>query len=216
MEIKKKEYDVICKYAELGFEMSQPIELGVCNAGKNVYMILSWVEGEDMKEALPKCSVSEQYRLGRKAGEILKKIHSIEVPASEMPNESNITKKLRQIEKYIDSDVRAKNDEKILEFINENINKMRSLPPVYQHGDFHPGNLILTKSKEIGVIDFNRWRIGDPYEEFYKLESFGTEVSEIYCIAQIDEYFNQQSKPPPFRRRELLMFQWEIQAPTET
>ena len=53
----------------------------------------------------------------------MRKMHGIEVPASEMLNESNIPKKLRQIEKYMDSDVRTKNDEKILEFINENINK---------------------------------------------------------------------------------------------
>ncbi|MDC7300842.1 hypothetical protein NXH58_03425, partial [Agathobacter ruminis] len=31
--------------------------------------------------------------------------------------------------------------------------------------------------------------IGDPYEEFYKLESFGVEVSIPYCIGQIDAYF---------------------------
>ena len=31
--------------------------------------------------------------------------------------------------------------------------------------------------------------VGDPYEEFYKLESFGVEVSIPYCIGQIDAYF---------------------------
>ena len=41
----------------------------------------------------------------------------------------------------------------------------------------------------IGVIDFNRWEVGDPYEEFYKLESFGIEESIPYCVGQIDEYF---------------------------
>ena len=37
---------------------------------------------------------------------------------------------------------------------------------MYQHGDFHPGNLIYMENGEIGVIDFNRWEVGDPYEEF--------------------------------------------------
>lgn len=37
----------------------------------------------------------------------------------------------------------------------------------------------------IGVIDFNRWEVGDPYEEFYKLESFARELSVPYCIGQI-------------------------------
>ena len=60
------------------------------------------------------------------------------------------------------------------------------------HGDYHPGNLIYTDNGLIGVIDFNRWEVGDPYEEFYKLESFGIENSIPYCIGQIDAYFDDQ------------------------
>ena len=74
--------------------------------------------------------------------------------------------------------------------MKENIDQIWKAPPVYMHGDFHPGNLIYMADSSIGVIDFNRWEVGDPYEEFYKLESFGTEVSIPYCIGQIDAYFN--------------------------
>ena len=45
---------------------------------------------------------------------------------------------------------------------------------------------------QIGVIDFNRWEVGDPYEEFYKLESFGIEASVPYSIGQIDAYFDDE------------------------
>lgn len=79
-----------------------------------------------------------------------------------------------------------------MEYFNQNVHKMWSVPPVYQHGDFHPGNLILTKDHEIGVIDFNRMKISDPYEEFYKLESFGTIESIPYCNGEIDGYFECQ------------------------
>ena len=41
----------------------------------------------------------------------------------------------------------------------------------------------------LGVIDFNRWEVGDPYEKFYKLECFGVEASTAYCAGQIDAYF---------------------------
>lgn len=61
---------------------------------------------------------------------------------------------------------------------------------MYLHGDFHPGNLIYMQDGSIGAIDFNRWEVGDPYEEFCKLESFGIEISIPYCIGQIDTYFN--------------------------
>ena len=96
------------------------------------------------------------------------------------------------MKRYEDSDVRISGDEEILQFLEDNLDKIWKIPPVYQHGDFHPGNLILTSDGKIGVIDFNRWEIGDPYEEFYKLESFGTEVSIPYCIGQIDSYFEDE------------------------
>lgn len=191
-EMKKKEYEVICKYANLGFKMSEPISFGVCFGNQNVYMLLTWIEGEDLELALPKLTHDKQYSLGREAGIILKKIHELKVPDDEIPQRSKISKKREQIKRYEESEVRVFGDEAVLKFLEDNLDKIWSEPPVYQHGDFHPGNLILTPDGKIGVIDFNRWEIGDPYEEFYKLESFGTEVSIPYCIGQIDSYFDDE------------------------
>lgn len=191
-EEKQKEFEIIQKYSKLGFEMSMPIEFGTCNDHKNVYLLCSWVDGEDLEEVLPKLSVPQQYDLGRKAGLILKKIHRLKVPECEVPKETKIPKKIHQIERYINSAVRIENDEIALSYIKQNINKMWQLEPSYLHGDFHPGNLILTTNGGLGVIDFNRWEIGDPYEEFYKLESFGVEISIPYCIGQINAYFEDE------------------------
>ncbi len=153
-------------------------------------MLLTWVDGHDLELALPQLDQCEQYRLGREAGKILRRIHSIQIPPDEFPKETKIPKKILQLGKYIESEHRIQDNETAIQFINQNIHKIWSKPPVYQHGDFHPGNLILTPENKIGVIDFNRWEIGDPYEEFYKLESFGTDVSTLYCIGQIDAYFD--------------------------
>lgn len=189
-EMKLKEYKIIQKYAKLGFAMSEPLSFGVfCNKEK-VYMLLSWVEGVSLEEALPRLSETRQYQLGRDAGKILKMIHSIELPKAEMPMSTHIEKKLKQLASYEASSLRVPNDKDAVKYIKDNIHKIWSKPPVYQHGDFHPGNLILTADGSLGVIDFNRWDIGDPYEEFYKLESFGTEASIPYCIGQIDSYFD--------------------------
>ena len=191
-EQKKKEYEIICKYAKLGFEMSKPLSFGLCNSGEHVYMLLTWVEGEDLEEALPKLSEKEQYELGRSAGRILRQIHSIPVEAEDVPEQTKQAKKLWQLGRYEESQVRIANDETAVQYVKENIDKLWLEPPVYQHGDFHPGNLIFTPNKTLGVIDFNRWEVGDPYEEFYKLESFGVEISVPYCIGQIDAYFNDK------------------------
>ena len=188
-EKKAQEYRIIGKYSRLAFAMSAPLEFGVCHEGRNVYMLLSWVDGRDMEEALPLLSEKEQYLLGRQAGRILKKIHSVPLDPEDVPQKTKQEKKLLQLSRYENSSLRIPDDETAIRYVRENIDRIWRQPPAYLHGDFHPGNLILQADGSIGVIDFNRWEVGDPYEEFYKLQSFGTEVSVPYCIGQIDAYF---------------------------
>lgn len=192
LEEKKKEYEMVQKYAQVGFPMSEPIAFGTCNQNQNIYMILSWVEGCDLEQVLGKLPEEEQYLLGRQAGQILKKIHQIPVENTDIPAETKAAKKMQQLERYVESAVRVPNDETAIRYVQDHISEIWSERPVYQHGDFHPGNLIYMPDGKIGVIDFNRWEVGDPYEEFYKLESFGIENSVPYCIGQIDAYFEDQ------------------------
>ena len=186
-EEKRKEFAIIRKYAALGLPMSQPLDFGRCRAG--VYMLLSWLEGEDLEEILPALSPERQYRLGREAGAILRKLHSLPLSPEDRPQTTKREKKLRQLALYEQSQHRFPGDETAIAFVRENIGRIWLEPPVYQHGDFHPGNLIYQPDGAIGVIDFNRWEIGDPFEEFYKLQSFGREVSVPYAVGQIDAYF---------------------------
>jgi aminoglycoside phosphotransferase (APT) family kinase protein len=198
LAVKKKEYELITRFVQLGFKMSKPVDFGSCNKNQQVYSLLTWVEGEDLETALPALGPEVQYALGKQAGTILKKMHSLEVPADQIPTETKIPKKRFQLQKYLDSRLRVPGDEGIVAFVQNNLDQLWSRPPVYLHGDFHPGNLILAPDGEIGVIDFNRWEIGDPFEEFYKLELFGTDVSIPYCQGQIDGYFDENGPPADF------------------
>lgn len=137
--------------------MSRPIDFGTCNSGKNVYILLAWVEGKDLEEALPGLPETEQYRLGREAGLILKRIHSIALDKSDIPVRSKKEKKLLQLARYEESNLRIAGDETVNHFVKENIDLIWKRKPVYHHGDYHPGNLVYTKDKTIGVIDFNRF-----------------------------------------------------------
>lgn len=189
-ENKKKEFEIIEKYAKLGFGMSMPKEFGACNGNQNTYMLLTWLEGRDLEDALPQLSENEQYRLGRQAGVILKKIHSVPLEEEDVPIKTKKDKKLLQLAKYEESGLRIPDDEIAIRYVKENIDQIWKKPPAYLHGDFHPGNLIYMQDGSIGVIDFNRWEVGDPFEEFYKLENFGIESSIPFCIGQIDAYFD--------------------------
>ena len=190
-EAKRKEYGIIGKYATLGFAMSLPVDFGLCEGGQTAYMLLTWVEGRDLEAVLPGLSEAEQYRLGRAAGDILRRIHGLPLDAEDLPTTTKRARKLAQLDRYETSNVRVPGDGPAIHYVRENIDRIWRQPPVYQHGDFHPGNLIYRADGTLGVIDFNRWEVGDPYEEFYKLESFGREVSVPYCAGQIDAYFGE-------------------------
>lgn len=186
---KKMEFSIIEKFNQLDFPMSKAIEIGICNKSKNVYMLLTWVDGQSMEKVLSSLMQEEQYNLGLEAGRILREIHSIQVNEEDFPKVSKVEKKLRQLERYEKSKYRVPKDEAAIAYVKENINLMCKNQPVYKHGDFHPGNLIYTQEGQVGVIDFNRWECGDPYEEFYKLQSFTVEESIPFSIGQLHGYF---------------------------
>jgi len=72
-EQKKKEFEVIKKFNTLDFQMSIAIEFAYFNEHKNVYILLSWIEGCSLDKKLNSLPQIEQYQLGLCSGEILKK-----------------------------------------------------------------------------------------------------------------------------------------------
>lgn len=193
---KRREYDMIRRFAGAGVPgaavpMSLPVAFGTSDDGR-VYMLLTYVAGEDLEAVLPRLPEEEQYALGRAAGRTLRRFHSLPLAAEDRPAATKREKKLQQLARYEASDVRIRGDEPLIRFVRENIDSIWQAAPVYLHGDFHPGNLIYQPDGRLGVIDFNRWEVGDPYEEFYKLQSFGRELSVPYCVGEIAAYFDDR------------------------
>lgn len=203
LEAKRREFEMIRKFGETGIPMSRAISFGECSDGKSLYMILEWVEGEDLESVLPTLTEEEQYRLGLLAGRTLKTLHSIPLDEKDIPLETKKEKKLRQLEAYEKSRVRMEGDESVIAFVRESVDAIWKEKPCYLHGDFHPGNLIYRHDGTVGVIDFNRFEIGDPYEEFYKLESFALDVSVAFARGEIDGYFDPN---PPLSFWKALAF----------
>ena len=134
-DYKKKEYEIVCKYSKLGFAMSSPVDFGICNGEKNCYMLLTYVDGKDLEEALPQLSEKEQYLLGREAGKILRKIHAIPVDECDIPTKTKRERKLWQLSRYEEAThLRVENDESVIEFVKNNIDLIWKQNPVYQHG----------------------------------------------------------------------------------
>lgn len=154
---KLEEFKFIKKCNTLSFSMSKAIEIGFCNNNNNVYILLTWVDGYPLNNVISDFTENQQYKLGLESGKILKEIHSLKMdPTENLIACDKKDKMLTNLARYENSENRIREDQFAIDFVKSNIEKINSLPPVYKHGDYHVGNLVLTPLGSIGVIDFNR------------------------------------------------------------
>lgn len=175
------------KVAALGVPMCGPVEFGRC--GQGVYMIQSWVEGEDAEQVIPHLSKSEQYAYGLEAGQILKKIHSIPAPKDQPDWEMRFNRKMdRKIQMYRGCPIQFEGAENLIAYIEENRRLLAGRPQSFQHGDYHIGNMMIEKGKLV-IIDFDRYDFGDPWEEFNRIV-WCAQASPWFASGMVDGYFN--------------------------
>ena len=200
---RKTEYEMVQKVANLGVPMSVPVEFGTCEDG--VYSIYSWIEGEDIKPVLPKFSQEQQYAFGLKAGEMLRKIHSIPTPENQANWEESFNRmaenKIRnylgcavesKVHDYLGCGLRFEGDGYILGYIEKNSHLIKNRPLCFLHGDYHPGNMMI-ENDELKIIDFNRCSYGDPWEDFNCIE-WDAALSPHFATGQLRGYFG--GEPP--------------------
>ena len=161
LESKKAEFKNMKQVYKLGIPMCEPIEFGTCEEG--VYSLQGWIEGQDAEEVIPTLSDKQVYAYGLKAGEILKKIHSIPAPENVEDWEIFFNRKIdRKIEMYNKCQLKYENGEAFINHIEANRHLLKNRPQTYQHGDYHIGNLMIDNKGNLVVIDFNRNDFGDP------------------------------------------------------
>lgn len=198
-EVKKYEFEQLSKLNDIDINISKVKDFGVCSQNKSVYLIFSWVDGDEAEIVIPKLSDAEQYNLGYKAGEILREIHSIDISDSKMDWELKYNAKLdRNIRNYLACGIRIENDDSIIKFINENRHLLRNRPISIQQGDYHIGNMVVDENKRLGVIDFNRFDVGDPWEEFNRI-TWCADISKYFATGRINGYFSGKVPDEFFR-----------------
>jgi aminoglycoside phosphotransferase (APT) family kinase protein len=202
-ERKKTEFEMMKQVAALGVPMSQPLDFGICDNGKSVYSLLTWCDGEDVEIDLPRLTETEQYVLGIKSGEILKKMHSIPAPKELEEWSTHFNRKTNyRLERYKACGIKFDGDNKIIDYIENNRYLLSGRPQCFHHGDYHVGNMIISPDNELSIIDFNRWDFGDPWEEFNRIV-WSAAVSPHFATGQIRGYFGGE---PPIEFFKLLAF----------
>ncbi|WP_157842720.1 aminoglycoside phosphotransferase family protein [Bacillus alkalisoli] len=184
---KEKEFNVHVQAFNQNVKTNEPIIFRKHN--DYCLSVFSYIKGLDASEVLPRLSVEEQYNIGYSAGKELRKIHTIKPNHSMNWYEERKSKYERYWSQYQDSNVRLEGMDKIHTFIMDNLSLIIGRPISIQHDDFQVNNIIIENNKYAGVIDFNRFDIGDPIHDFYKLGQFSREVSVPFSVGQIDGYY---------------------------
>lgn len=189
IERKKDEFEVLKQLDDCDIQMTRPVGFGVCNDGKSVYILLTWLDGIDAEEALRKLPAERQYQLGCEAGRILRKIHQIPTPKNQIAWAERFNRKIdRKIKNYEECEIKFEKADRMINYINDNRYLLANRPQTFQHGDFHIGNMIVSEHDELGIIDFNRYDYGDPWEEFNRIV-WCAENSSNFASGRINGYF---------------------------
>ncbi|MBU1145231.1 MAG: phosphotransferase [Firmicutes bacterium] len=185
---KKYQFEMLQVLKTKNISCSQPIEFGHLKDGR-VYTILSYLEGEDAQIIIPTLSQSQQYNLGREAGSTLQVIHSIPSFKSATDWEERMDRKLeKKMNDLVLFNIDLPYKDLIIHYVNSNRALYKNRKQVFQHGDYHVGNMIIHDGK-IGIIDFDKIDSGDPYEEF-KCFVWNVYTSTYFMTGMIDGYFD--------------------------
>ena len=190
-ETKQHEFEIMKKMSAAGIKMSLQISFGICEEGKSVYLLLSWCDGEEAKEALYHLSDAEQYVFGRKAANVLKQMEAIDYkPPSQEWFQTYQGRVAHYIELYRRCGYTFDGDDVIISFLRTQRHCIGERPTALMHEDFQTDNMVISSDGELYMIDFRMCGETDPY-----LVMTGAGVSAMYSVpfamGQIDGYFGK-------------------------
>ncbi|MBN2065994.1 MAG: phosphotransferase [Candidatus Thermoplasmatota archaeon] len=188
-----------------GIPAQKLVDLIASESIRKVYLVLEWCDGADAFAIIPTLTKVEQYNLGVQSGRILQKIHSLQIPGQDEDVHwaNKITNQTRErIQQYKESGYRFDGDEAVIQYLEENIMLVKGRPQSLRHGDYHFGNIIVSKEMSLTIIDWNSCGYGDPWEEFQQMAWFAA-ASPFFAIGQLHGYFNGD---PPIEFFPILAF----------
>ncbi len=185
----KNLYDVSIEINKLDIPFCNAIEYGT--EAESEYILQRWVIGEVAEDLINTLSKAQQYKYGLEAGQIAKKIHSIQLEPTLEDWETYFNSKIdRNINYYNNCSIKLKGDNYILEYIEKNRHLLKDRPITFQHGDFHIGNMMI-ENGVITIIDFDRFSFGDPWEEFNRIV-WCAQTSPIFATGIVNGYFDNE------------------------
>ncbi|HFI0479785.1 TPA: aminoglycoside phosphotransferase family protein [Streptococcus suis] len=187
-EAKRLEFQLVENLFGLGLPVAEPLSFWADDL--SVYTLYEWVEGQDMNEVASDLSDSVLYDLGCQSGQFLRTLHALPIVQSQRDWSSFYQAKIdSKIKSYQAASHSYPNGQAMIDFVQANRHLLEGRPIAYHHGDFHTGNFLLGRDGKLKILDFDRYDIGDPWEEFNRL-IFTADLSPAFARGQVDAYFD--------------------------
>lgn len=187
-EAKRLEFQLVENLFGLGLPVAEPISFWTDE--KSVYTLYEWVEGQDMNEVASDLPDSASYDLGCQSGQFLRNVHALPIDQSQRDWNNYYQAKIdNKLAAYQAASHSYPNGQAMIDFVQANRHLLERRPIAYHHGDFHTGNFLLGADGKLKILDFDRYDIGDPWEEFNRL-IFTADLSPTFARGQVDAYFD--------------------------
>ncbi|HEM5997481.1 TPA: phosphotransferase [Streptococcus suis] len=187
-EAKRLEFQLVENLFGLGLPVAEPLSFWADDL--SVYTLYEWMEGQDMNEVASSLSDSVLYDLGCQSGQFLRTLHALPIDQSLRDWNSFYQAKIdNKLAAYQAASHSYPNGQAMIDFVQANRHLLEGRPIAYHHGDFHTGNFLLGADGKLKILDFDRYDIGDPWEEFNRL-IFTADLSPAFARGQVDSYFD--------------------------
>ncbi|MEG3310312.1 aminoglycoside phosphotransferase family protein [Streptococcus sp. SS-4456] len=186
-EAKQLEFQLVENLFGLSLPVAEPLSFWADDL--SVYTLYEWVEGQDMNEVASSLSDSVLYELGCQSGQFLRTLHALPIDQSLRDWNSFYQAKIdNKLAAYQAASHSYPTGPAMIDFVQANRHLLEGRPIAYHHGDFHTGNFLLGRDGKLKILDFDRYDIGDPWEEFNRL-IFTADLSPAFARGQLDAYF---------------------------
>ncbi|HEL9597863.1 TPA: phosphotransferase [Streptococcus suis] len=187
-EAKRLEFQLVENLFGLGLPVAEPLSFWADDL--SVYTLYEWVEGQDMNDVASSLSDSVLYELGCQAGKFLRALHGLSIDQRQRDWNSFYQAKIdNKLAAYQAASHSYPNGQAMIDFVQANRHLLVGRPIAYHHGDFHTGNFLRGQDGRLKILDFDRYDIGDPWEEFNRL-IFTADLSPAFARGQVDTYFD--------------------------
>ncbi|WP_079761362.1 aminoglycoside phosphotransferase family protein, partial [Streptococcus suis] len=186
-EAKQAEFRLVQSLFGQDLPVAEPLSFWADE--ESVYTLYEWMEGQDMNEVASSLSDSVLYELGCQSGQFLRTLHALPIDQSQRDWNSFYQAKIdNKLAAYQAASHSYPNGQAMIDFVQANRHLLAGRPIAYHHGDFHTGNFLLGADGKLKILDFDRYDIGDPWEEFNRL-IFTADLSPAFARGQVDAYF---------------------------